>query len=43
MLFPNLAQAKGKKSVLKFEDVEIEGEVQRPDIKIYISTGEKHY
>ena len=37
MLFPSFAQAKGKKTVLTFEDVEIEGEVQRPDIKIYIS------
>jgi hypothetical protein len=37
LLFPNFAYAKEKNQVIKFEDMDITGKVQKPDVQIYIS------
>ena len=34
---PAFAQNKGKKPVMTFGEIEIEGEVQKPDVKIIMS------
>lgn len=34
---PAFAQSKGKRPVLTFDEIDIEGEVQKPDIKIIMS------